>query len=245
MMDCAHVRRSMLAEPSNDDAQLRLHLSTCPECTRYAEQLRRFEGRLDSALRVEVNPRLMPQRVVTPLRAARPRGAARPWDPPHRRWIAAAASVLLGTAVAVSLWLAAPGRSLAADVVKHMAGEPDAWARTEIPVPEPRLDKVLIDSHVRLRPSAGLVSYASSCSFRGHTVPHLVVQTDSGPVTVMVLTHEALRGAMRFNEQGYRGVIVPVRGHGSLAVLERGPETDIKTVEGVAARVQSALDWIA
>src|ERR1700692_2484753 len=70
----------------------------------------------------------------------------RPWDPPPRRWLAAVASVLLGTAIAVSLWLAAPGRSLAADVVQHMAEEPDAWARTDIPVPESRLDKVLIDS---------------------------------------------------------------------------------------------------
>jgi hypothetical protein len=244
MMDCGHVRRTLLAEPSSDDAELRLHLTTCHDCTRYALELRRFEGRLERALRVEVNPRLMEQRVVTPLRAARPRGA-RAWDPPHRRWLAAAASVLLGTAVAVSLWVAAPGRSLAADVVKHMAEEPNAWARTEVPVPEPDLVKVLTDSHVRFRLSAGLVSYASSCSFRGHTVPHLVVQTDSGPVTVMVLTHEALRSAMRFNEQGYRGVIVPVPGHGSLAVLERGPDMDIKTVEGVAARVQSALDWTA
>jgi hypothetical protein len=242
MMDCEQFRRAILAEPSNDDAELRLHLASCHECTRYAEQLHRFEDRLDRALRVDLDPRLMEQRVVTPLRAARSRGA-RPWDPPHRRWLAAAASVLLGTAIAVSLWLAAPGRSLAADVVQHMAGEPNAWARTEIPVPEARLDKVLIDSHVRLKAKAGLVSYANSCLFRGHTVPHLVVQTDSGPVTVMVLTHEALRSAMRFNEQGYRGVIVPVRGHGSLAVLERGPDTDIKMVEAVAARVQSALDW--
>jgi hypothetical protein len=244
MMDCGHVRRAMLAEPSNDDAEVRLHLATCPECTRYSLQLRRFEDRLERALRVDVNPRLMEQRVVTPLRAPRSRGA-RAWDPPHRRWLAAAASVLLGTAVAVSLWLAAPGRSLAADVVKHMAEEPYAWARTDAPVPQPRLDKVLTDSHVRLKASAGLVSYASSCSFRGHTVPHLVVQTDAGPVTVMVLTHEELGRAMRFNEQGYRGVIVPVHGHGSLAVLERGPETDIKTVEGVAARVLGALDWTA
>jgi hypothetical protein len=242
MMDCEQFRRAMLAEPSNDDAERRLHLASCHECTQYALQLRRFEGRLERALRVEVNPRLMEQRVVTPLRATARRGA-RPWDPPHRRWLAAAASVLLGTAVAFSLWLAAPGRSLAADVVKHMAEEPDAWARTDIPVPEPRLTEVLIDSQVRFRLSAGLVSYASSCSFRGHKVPHLVVQTNSGPVTVMVLTHEALRSAMRFNEQGYRGVIVPVHGHGSLAVLERGPDMDIKTVEGVAARVQSALDW--
>jgi hypothetical protein len=244
MMDCEQFRRAILAEPSNDDAELRLHLASCHECTRYAEQLHRFEDRLDRALRVDLDPRLMEQRVVTPLRAPRSRGA-RPWDPPQRRWFSAAASVLLGTAVAVSLWLAAPGRSLAADVVQHMAGEPNAWARTGIPVAEPRLDKVLTESHVRFRLSAGLVSYANSCSFRGHNVPHLVVQTDAGPVTVMVLTHEALRSAMRFNEQGYRGVIVPVRGHGSLAVLEQGPDADMKTVEAVAARVQSALDWTA
>jgi hypothetical protein len=238
MMDCEHVRRALLAEPSSEDAGLRLHLSTCPDCTRFSEQLLRFEGRLDRALRVEVNPRL----IVTPLRAARPRGE-RAWDPPHRRWLAAAASVLLGTAVAVSLWLAAPGRSLAADVVKHMAGEPNAWVRTEIPVPEPRLDKVLTDSHVRLNATAGVVSYANTCTFRGHPVPHLVVQTDLGPVTVMVLTREALRSAARFNEQGYRGVIVPVPGHGSLAVLERGPDMSIEAVEAVAARVRRALDW--
>ncbi|HLZ99794.1 MAG TPA: DUF3379 family protein [Steroidobacteraceae bacterium] len=248
-MDCGHVRRMLLAEPSSDDAGVRSHLATCAECTRYAVELRRFEGRLDRALRVEVNPRLMEHRVVTPLRAARPRGAgpwgAGAWNPLHRRWLAAAASLLLGTAVAVGLWLAAPGRSLAADVVNHMVEEPNAWARTDIPVPEPRLNKVLIDSHVRLKPGAGLVSYANSCSFRGYVVPHLVVQTDSGPVTVMVLVHEGLRSATRFNERGYRGVIVPIRGHGSLAVLERGQDMDIKSVEAVAARVQGSLDWTA
>ena len=78
MMDCGHVRRAMLAEPSSDDAEVRLHLATCPECTRYAVQLRRFEDRLDRALRVDVNPRLMEQRVVTPLRAPRSRGAHLP-----------------------------------------------------------------------------------------------------------------------------------------------------------------------
>src|SRR5260221_6511459 len=132
MMDCEQFRRAMLAEPSNDDAELRLHLATCHECTQYALQLRRFEGRLERALRVEVNPRLMEQRVVTPLRATARRGA-RPWDPPHRRWLAAAASVLLGTAVAFSLWLAAPRRSPASDRLKPIAQEPKASAHNDIP----------------------------------------------------------------------------------------------------------------
>ena len=33
--------------------------------------------------------------------------------------------------------------------------------------------------------------------------------------------------SVHFDEQGYRGVIVPVPGHGSLAVLTRGPGTRI------------------
>ena len=82
---------------------------------------------------------------------------------------------------------------------------------------------MLRDSHVRLAAGAGVVSYASSCAFRGHHVPHLVIQTESGPVTVMVLVHERVQKPVQFDEQGYRGVIVPVAGHGSLAVLTHGP----------------------
>ena len=240
MMDCAQYRRAILADPQADDADLRAHLASCPECTEYTVRVRRFEDRLGRALRVAVpSPE---DGVVVPLRAPRGR-AGQPWNADRRRWLAAAASVLLGTVVAGGLWLAAPGRTLAAAVVEHMAGEPDAWARTDVAVSPPTLDGVLTTSRVRLKADAGLVTYASSCAFRGHTVPHLVVQTTGGPVTVMVLTHEELRRSARFNEQGYRGVIVPVHGHGSLAVLVKGPQTDMKTVEGVAARVLAAIEW--
>jgi Protein of unknown function (DUF3379) len=94
-----------------------------------------------------------------------------------------------------------------------------------------------------LAAAAGVVSYASSCAFRGHHVPHLVIQTESGPVTVMVLVHEPVPKSVRFDEQGYRGVIVPVAGHGSLAVLTRGPAAEIKTVENIAARVLDSIVW--
>jgi hypothetical protein len=48
---------------------------------------------------------------------------------------------------------------------------------------------------------------------------------------------------MHFDEQGYRGMIVPVPGHGSLAVLERNDDTDPQAVEAVSAQVLHALDW--
>jgi uncharacterized protein DUF3379 len=102
---------------------------------------------------------------------------------------------------------------------------------------------VLHDSHVRLNPAAGMVSYARSCRFRGYQVPHLVVQTDLGPVTVMVLVHETLSKPTPFDEEDYRGILLPAAGHGSLAVLARGQQADLDAVRHIAARIQDAVVW--
>ena len=257
MMECAQFRRTVLADPHDPDPTLSEHRGSCPECTLYTERLLRFESRLERALRVPLPAQQSSARAdsaagadpaaplsdrVVPLRAKSRQAAPRP--PIFRKgWLAMAASVLLAVVVAGGLWLSVPDRSLAADVVTHMAGEPEAWRRTDIAVPEPKLNDVLRDSQLRLASAAGIVSYASSCSFRGHHVPHLVIQTESGPVTVMVLVHEHASKSMQFDEGGYRGVIVPVAGHGSLAVLTRGPTTDLATVEHIARRVLESIVW--
>ncbi len=237
MMDCARYRRSMMAEPHDPDPMLAEHRASCHDCTLFAERLLRFESRLERALRVAASGDS--ERRVTPLRAT--------WAPwrrqPNKSWLALAASVLLAAVVAGGLWLSVPDRSLAADVVTHMKGEPQAWARTDLPVPGDALEVVLRDSHLRLAAGAGVVSYASSCGFRGHRVPHLVMQTESGPVTVMVLVHEHASGPTQFDEQGYRGVIVPVAGHGSLAVLTRGAVTDPAMIARIAQRVLDSIVW--
>jgi hypothetical protein len=253
MMDCAAYRRALLAEPHADDAELRAHRAACHDCSHYTLELQRFESRLERALRVGANPGQerraaapRPPQPGTVRSTAAARGAAEPRRRPpgmNRRRLAAAAAVLLAVGVAAVIWLAAPDRSLAADVVSHMAGEPQAWARTDIPVPQAQLEQVLGASQVRLKGAAGLVSYANSCVFRGRRVPHLVVQTAAGPVTVMVLAQEPSTATVTFKEDGYQGVIVPLPGHGSLAVLERGAGTGMNAVHAVAARVQGALDW--
>jgi hypothetical protein len=238
MMDCAQYRRSILADPHDPNPELKQHLEGCSICPAYTERLLRFEGRLERALRVGVPQAARPQPIAPRMRA--------PWRGLSigRGRLAMAASVLFALVVAGGLWLAAPPPSLAADVVAHMAGEPQAWARTDVPVPASELADVLRDSHMRLDPNAGMVSYAQSCLFRGHRVPHLVVQTEMGPVTVMVLVHESVTKPVPFDEEGYRGVIVPVAGHGSLAVLARDQDaTDLNAVERIAARVRSAIVW--
>jgi Protein of unknown function (DUF3379) len=236
MINCAQYRTAILGDPRDENPELHLHREGCRECHEYTDRLSRFESRLERAMRVSI-PAAGAAPVV-PLRAPAPHVLK-----VRRGWLAMAASVLILIAVAGSLWLAEPHSSLAADVVAHMAGEPQAWTLTDIPVPPPELAQALRDAHVRLDPKAGMVSYARSCLFRAHHVPHLVVQTEMGPVTVMVLAHESVSKPERFDEQGYHGVILPVAGHGSLAVLARGQSPDTDMLKQIAARVQDALVW--
>jgi hypothetical protein len=256
MMGHPQFRRALLADPHDPDPELRAHRESCDECAAFAERLLRFESRLQRALRVELpagagwvapdeaavradangSDRVVPFPVKAP--APAPRAAVY-----RRGWLAMAASVLMAVVVAGVLWVAAPGASVAADVVTHMAGEPDAWRRTDVPVPDAELQEVLRNTHLRLAAGSAMVSYASSCEFRGHHVPHLVIQTASGPMTVMVLVHERVSKPVKFDEQGYRGVIVPVAGHGSIAVLTHRRDTDIKTVERITAQVLDSIVW--
>ena len=232
MMDCSRYRRALLAQPHDPDPGLREHLESCRDCELFATGLLQFESTLERALRVA-----LPTPRTGSLRAT-PRSSM-----PRRGWLALAASILVAAVAAGGLWVIAPGRSLAAEVVRHMSHEPQAWRQTDVPVPRPALEEVLRNSHLRLAPGTSLVSYAASCDFRGHHVPHMVLQTASGPVTVMVLTHERTVKSVEFDEEGYRGVIVPVPGHGSLAVLTRGAGADMQAVERIAHGVLDSIVW--
>jgi len=253
MSACTDYRRALLSDPRGLAAELAAHARECADCAAYGERAARFEARLAGALRLNcADPAAAgaaPDAVgeVIPLRrAAARRAAARRADraPPVRaRWFAVAASFAVAAATLGVLWIAAPRTSLAGDVVTHMAGEPAAWRVTDAAVTPAELREVMLNTHMRLGSGVGVVSYASSCEFRGHRVPHLVVQDESGPVTVMVLVHESVKTPVDFDEQSYRGVILPVPGHGSIAVLTRNQAVDPAALGRIAARFESAVEW--
>lgn len=74
-------------------------------------------------------------------------------------------------------------------------------------------------------------------------MPHLVVQSPNGPVTVIVLIHESVAKARQFDEQVYRGTILPVPHHGSIAVLMKAPGITAAEIDAIAAKVRSAIVW--
>jgi hypothetical protein len=252
MMDCKAYRRLLLADPRHRSAEADSHRAGCEACAGFTERLNRFEGRLARAMQLPVampggaaDAPARPDNVL-PLRP-RSGGVSRPGrdDRSRRSRFALAASVLLGAAIAGGLWLGLPRSSLADDVVAHAAHEAFAMHPTGTPAQSEKLKAVLEAAHLRLRPEAGLVSYAETCDFHEHRVPHFVVQTASGPVTALVLVHEKVLREVKFDEQGYRGVILPLPGHGSIAVLTKRGGVDQAAVDKVAARLAASLDWTA
>lgn len=219
-MNCLDYRRALETEPQRVTPEMQAHAQSCADCTAWTGEMRVFEGRLRRALAIGVPP----ARDLPLLRVASP-----------ARRFALAASLLGGIALASLIWLSFPRDTLAAEVVAHVAQEPQSWLSHEA-LPPPAVDEVLQRSNSSAHFVPGSVTYARNCWFRGHLVPHLVVRDQQGMVTVLILAAEHVSGKVHFNEGGYRGVIVPAP-RGSLAVLSR----DDMRVEEIATRMLQAL----
>ena len=221
-MTCDDARLLIGADPGSTTTALEEHLRGCAACTGFRRETRALDGDIRRALE-------RPPELARPLAAAR-----RPaWRP-----LALAASVVLGAFVGLGVWLLRPTDTLAREVVAHVQKEPESWLATQH-VTTDGIDRALRGAGVVLDITSDRIMYAQSCWLRGHYVPHLVVQTARGPVTVLILRHEQVPARRAFHEAGMTGVIVPAE-HGSIAVLARGSGRIDDVVEGV----QRDVHWL-
>lgn len=240
-MKCTELREALLAEPTRTSAEMDAHLVTCPECSAFVAELNAFEATLKRAMTIPVPARALPTlaelnavAAPTPITAAR-RVRRMPV------WLAIAASGVL-VAVLVGTFLTVyPRNALASALVGHVRGEPASWAVTDVRVEGTAVAYVLSRSGVVIAAGGPPITYAQSCTFRGWHVPHLVVQTDHGPMTVMPLKHEHVSRPTTIDEDGYRGVIVPV-GKGAVAVLAQG-NADAAVLEAAAAQASERIHF--
>jgi Protein of unknown function (DUF3379) len=221
-MTCDDARLAIGAEPGATAPALEEHLLGCPGCRQFREEMRALDGNIRRALeRAPEAP------------AARPRSAPAVW----RQW-ALAASVALAVFVGLAVWVLRPSDTLAHDVVAHVQAESDSWLAAQH-VDTQSIDAALKGAGVELNITSDRVIYAQSCWFRGHYVPHLVVNTVQGPATVMILKHEHVSGRRTFHEAGMSGVIVPA-GTGSIAVLTRGGGN----IDRIAGELAQDVRWL-
>jgi hypothetical protein len=223
-VNCEHATLLIGADPYTSSPELIEHLQTCSGCTEFHREMLGLEANIRRAL--EVPP---PASAATPTTAsiasfkdARRATAAvagqRTRPALWRGWALAASLVV---AVVGAMWLLRPSDTLARDLVAHVQNEPNSWVSTQV-VDVRALEDLLHKAGVTGSSlTSQQVTYVQYCFFRGHFVPHLVLRTSQGPVTVMVLPDEHVSHRETFHDSGYAGVIVPAP-QGSLAVLSRG-----------------------
>ncbi len=223
MTTCLEFRRRVGAEPFAGGEEIEAHRRECAACARHQDELRAMDGVIRRALEVNLT--------------ARAQATAAPAPSRRTRFLAIAASLVAGITVAVVVLVAAPRAAIAREVVSHVRHEPGA-TRPGSPLSAAAIEDVLGPAGMRLGPGAGTVSFAARCVFDGRVVPHLVVQTPEGPVTVLVLSHRTVARQMRFDEHGYAGVVLPAP-RGSIAVVGQ----DVRDLDAIARQVFDAVDF--
>lgn len=218
---CRHARVQIGGDPQHLPVDVRLHVEGCAACSRFLAETRELDAGLRAALEL-------------PLAGFRSADVAAP--APARRY-ALAASVIVALLLGGGAWLLRPQSALAAQVVEHVSHEAGSWAMRDA-LPPGSIAAVLHAAGVEFDATLPVV-YASACEFRGRSVPHLVVQTAQGPMTVMLLAHERVTKRTEFSEDGLEGVLLPA-GAGSVALLARGrmptSESESVVVSGVRWR---------
>jgi hypothetical protein len=221
-MKCEDYRQAIAADPSFDGGAG--HLSECAACQSYRSEMQALEQTISRALALDVPQLQMPDlpeietdNVVT-LRRRR-------FTPPV--WLAMAATVVVAALVGVRLiGTGIEYESLADEILAHVDHEPFALRVTDVAITDERLNAVVPADIARMDHSAGLITYAQTCPIGGNEVPHLVIQGEHGPVTILLMPEEYVAEPQRLSGDNIKGVILPV-GNGSIAIIgERDERLD-------------------
>ncbi len=154
-------------------------------------------------------------------------------------WFAVAATLVLATSVAVRMsGMFDSHESLAAEVLAHLDHEPAALRVTDKPVSDARLARVVPASLAVYERGESLVTYAQSCIINGKRVPHLVIQGQHGPVTILLMPEEKIAEATPLDGANVKGLILPV-GDGSIAIIGDREEE----LETIRKEVVDSVTW--
>lgn len=235
-MNCDEYRLAITAEPGSPGEALLRHAAECAECTAFGASMQALDAVILRALQVDVPALRLPELPaldevsnVVPLA---PRRLSAPV------WLGIAASIVIVAVIAVrQLVPDVQYPSLEAEILAHLDHEPHAMSVTTEAEAGWRVDTV-IGPYVEMDGSAGLISYARTCVIDGHSVPHLVLQGEHGPVTLILLPEEKIDAARPIEGESVSGVILPV-GNGSIAIIG---ERD-RPLDAIEQKVIQSMQW--
>ena len=234
MNTCEKTREAIAADPSFDGAAA--HLSECAACQAFRSEMLILDRNIERALTISV-PDLglleLPDLDTSKITALSTRRFTAP------AWLAVAATVTLAVFIGFqTLGDNLSGETLAEQIISHIDHEPFSFRVNDKAVSDRRLARVVPATIAIMDHSAGLITYAQSCIINGRVVPHLVIQGERGPVTILLMPEERVSAAQSFGGDNINGVILPV-GNGSIAIVGVAGER----LERIQERVRNSVTW--
>ena len=231
-MNCEEYREAIATDPSFDGGAG--HLNECAACQQYRSDMQALDQRISRALAIDVPELQVPE--LPELSTSKSELSTSKSDNvialPNRRrqsqaWFAMAATVVVAALLGVRLvGTGIEYDSLADEILAHLDGEPNALRVTDVAITAKRLNAVVPADIANMDHSAGLITYAQTCPIGGYDVPHLVIQGERGPVTILLMPEVSISEPQRLSGENVNGVILPV-GDGSIAIIgERDERLD-------------------
>jgi len=239
-MNCEDYKEALAADPSASSEGGAEHVATCEFCAAFQVEMQSLDVKIAKALAIDVPDLKLPElsEIEDDNVVNLPFRGKRAYSTPA--WIGIAATVVLAAFIGVRMIDLDPGSGLplSDEVLAHFDHTPRALEVTNVAVSEERLSRVVNSSIGTMDRNVGLVTYAQSCVINGKTIPHLVIQGEKGPITLLLMPEEMIDGAMTLDGEGVIGVIIPM-GNGSIAIIG---ERDEPLAE-IEQRIINSVEW--
>ena len=239
-MNCEDYKAALAGDPSASIEGGDAHVAACDSCAAFKAEMQALDAKIAQALSINVPNLQMPELpeieddnvVNIPFRNKQA------FSMPT--WIGIAATVVIAAFVGVRMIDLDPGSglSLNEEVLAHFDHEPSSLRVTTVAVSDEQFSTVVNPSIGTMDRNVGLVTYANSCIINGKTIPHLVIQGEKGPITLLLMPEEMIDSAMTLDGNGVNGVILPM-GDGSIAIIGEQDEP----LDAIEQRIIDSVEW--
>lgn len=207
-MNCLEFRREVLVDPRRLDDEAHAHAGECAACAQFRAETLKLDEILGAGLSVPL-PQGFAQRIT--------RNAMAPDVGARRRFMAVAASLVLGTAIGAGVSVAQRDDPLARAGIDFVIDQEVYAILSSKPSDLSALQSVARVLGVEI-PRVGEVRYIGTCPFQGTIAHHVVIMTPEGKATLLLLPEKAVGGKARASARGLRAVVAPA-GAGSVAII--------------------------
>ncbi len=219
-MNCQDVRRLILADPKLHDHAVHLHLVGCAECSHFADELGSFESTLNRASKVEVPEGLASRILLRQCLTTKHNWRKRPG-------LATAAVFLLGFVGILSVFFTNGldyfGSSSLEQVVLQHVNDELHHLEDHKNLSVQQLNSVLKEHGNKIRALPGrTINYAGACPIRNNQGAHVIVDSASGPMTILFMPGEFVGQRSLVKDKRFHGVIIPTE-QGSMAIVGEDP----------------------